>query len=62
MKVTVDKNTCIGCGACAAIAPDVFVMGDDTKAEAKVDEVPTDKEDTANEGANSCPVNAIKLE
>ena len=23
-KIEVDKNKCIGCGACTAIAPDVF--------------------------------------
>ena len=42
MKVSVDKNTCIGCGACAAIAPDIFLMGEDTKAEVKegMEEVP----------------------
>jgi ferredoxin len=62
MKVIVDKNTCIGCGACAAIAPEIYAMGDDTKAEAKMEEVPEEKEDSAKEGSNSCPVNAIKLE
>jgi ferredoxin len=62
MKVMVDKNTCIGCGACAAIAPDIYVMGDDTKADVKVEDVPDDKEGAAKEGSDSCPVNAIKLE
>jgi len=62
MKVTVDKNTCIGCGACAAIAPDIFLMADDTKAEAKKADVSGDEEGKAKEGADSCPVNAINLE
>ena len=29
MKVKVDKDTCIGCGACQAICSDVFEYGDD---------------------------------
>ena len=62
MKVTVDKNTCIGCGACAAIAPDVYEMTDDTKAQAKKAEISGDEEAKAKEGCDSCPVNAIKLE
>ena len=62
MKVIVDKNTCIGCGACAAIAPDIFEMGDDTKAEAKKADVSGDEEAKAKDGSESCPVNAIKLE
>ena len=28
--VTVNKDTCIGCGACAATCPDVFEMKDGT--------------------------------
>ncbi|MFH1439227.1 MAG: ferredoxin [Candidatus Woesearchaeota archaeon] len=64
MKVSVDKNTCIGCGACAAIASDIFIMGDDTKAEVKkgMEKVPSGKEVSAKEGADSCPVSAIRVE
>ena len=29
MKATVLKDACIGCGACQAIAPDVFEIEDD---------------------------------
>lgn len=61
MKASVDKNVCIGCGACAAIAPDVFVMGDDTKAEVKVKVVPPAKEKSAKDASSSCPVSAIKV-
>lgn len=38
MKVYVDKDTCIGCGVCEGICPDVFKMTDDGKAEAIVPE------------------------
>ena len=30
----VDKNVCIGCGACAAVASNTFEIGDDGLAEA----------------------------
>ncbi|MFU0824160.1 ferredoxin [Clostridium sp.] len=62
MKAFVDQDTCIGCGLCPSICPDVFDMGDDGKAHAIVDEVPGDVEDSAVEAQESCPVSAIKVE
>jgi len=57
MKVLIDKEACIGCGACEALCPEVFKMVDG-KAIAK-------KKDTndkcAKDAAESCPVTAIKL-
>ena len=41
MRVTVDEETCIGCGLCTEDCPEVFEMNDD-KARVKVDEVPQD--------------------
>ena len=34
MKVKVDKNLCIGCGACQSIEPSVFELEDDGLAKA----------------------------
>ena len=62
MKAMVDKDTCIGCGMCPSICPEVFDMDDDGKAHAIVDEVPSDNEDGAQEAADSCPVSAISVE
>ena len=42
MKAVIDPGTCIGCGLCAQVAPDIYEMQDD-KAVAKVDEIPEDK-------------------
>ena len=61
MNANVDKDTCIGCGLCPSICPDVFEMDDDGKAIAKV-EVPVGKEDEAKDAEASCPVNAISVE
>lgn len=62
MKAYVDQDTCIGCGLCPSICPEVFELGDDSKAHAVVDEVPSGAEDTAVEAQESCPVDAIKVE
>lgn len=62
MKTKVDPDTCIGCGLCPSIAPDVYEMGDDDKAHATVDKVPDGSEGAAQEAADSCPVSAISID
>lgn len=59
MNVYVDKETCIGCGLCPGICPDVFELNDDGKAEAYGD-VTSDNEETVREALDSCPVGAIR--
>ncbi|MGN1033894.1 MAG: ferredoxin [Intestinibacter sp.] len=61
MKADVDKDTCIGCGLCPSICPEVFEMDDDGLAHATVDTVPDDVKDEAKEAEESCPVNAITV-
>ncbi len=58
-KITVDKETCIGCGACASICPSGFGIKDG-KAFAKKANVP--KITCEQDAADSCPVAAIKIE
>lgn len=62
MKAFVDKDTCIGCGLCPSISPEVFDMQEDGKAGVIVDEVPAGSEDSAKEAEDGCPVNAIAVE
>ena len=61
MKAIVDKDTCVGCGLCANMCPDVFQMEDD-KAVVIVGSIPEDLAESAKEAASSCPVEAIKIE
>ena len=62
MKIKVNQEACIGCGACAATAEDLFELIGDGLSEAKVEEVPEDKVDAAKEALECCPTGAIVSE
>ena len=57
-KVTVNKDLCIGCGACTGIAADVFSFDDDGKVVA--DEVAPESEAAVDEDNAGCPVQDIE--
>ncbi|KXA95666.1 hypothetical protein AKJ65_01120 [candidate division MSBL1 archaeon SCGC-AAA259E19] len=70
VKVTIDQNTCTGCGTCEALCSEVFEMGDTGKAQITEEyqeddpssgEVPEDINCTET-AAQSCPVDAIDVE
>lgn len=61
MKACVDKETCIGCGLCASLAPDIFEMEDDGLA-GVVGEVTSTNEADVKNAEESCPVCAIKVD
>lgn len=58
MKVKVDKEKCVGCGACVVTCPEIFELKD---GKAEVKEKETDKE-CAKDAGGACPVNAISIE
>ena len=62
MKALVDSEICVGTGSCESLCPEVFELGPESVAEVKVDEVPPELEDGCREAANSCPVDAIRIE
>lgn len=53
------NESCIGCGACTAVCPEVFDLNDDGLAENIIGEVPAELADSAKEAAEACPVAAI---
>ena len=59
MKVKVNQDNCIGCGACHAICCDVFNINDYGLSEVVVDTVPEDKEEYVIDAIESCPTEAI---
>lgn len=64
MKVKVNKDVCIGCGACCNITDEYFVIGEDGLAEVsetfKEKEVPEDQEESVQDALDSCPTSAIE--
>ena len=62
MKAKVNKDACIGCGACNAIAQGIFEMDDDGLAIANTDPIPEEKEEEVRDASESCPTGAIEIE
>ena len=60
MKLKVNQDKCIGCGACTGLAPEVFDFNDDGLAETIIDEIPEELQESANEAKENCPVGAIE--
>lgn len=60
MKASVDKETCIGCGLCVDICPEVFEIKGDA-AVVQPGPVSIENEETCKQAAEDCPVSAIKI-
>lgn len=61
MKIRVSENLCIGCGACQALAADVFEINDNGVSEV-IKEPTEDNQNNAKDAADACPTNAISIE
>lgn len=58
-KVSI-TDECIGCGACAAVAPDIFEMDSSTmKSSIKKQPTTADEISLSKDAADACPVDAI---
>ena len=60
MKIIIDKNLCISCGACISIAGNIFAL-DEKTGKAKVISQPEVINENIKMAIKSCPVNAIKI-
>lgn len=59
MKVKINKDICIGCGACQAIVPEIFEIEDDGLAVAKDIEIDDEIKEDVVDAVEGCPTNAI---
>ncbi|MFC0082573.1 ferredoxin [Aciditerrimonas ferrireducens] len=59
IKVSVDKDLCIGTGNCAFFAPEVFEIGDD--AQARVLDPEARPIEEVIWAAEQCPIRAIRV-
>jgi ferredoxin len=55
--VKINQEKCIGCGMCAGMCPETFIMGANGKAEVVKNKVT----DCAKNAAENCPVEAISI-
>ena len=71
MKVAIDREGCIGCGACEALCPEVFKLLEDGKSsivekyrsgELGKGEVEEDLITCVENAKTSCPVEVISIE
>lgn len=59
MRISQEHEKCIGCGACVAVCPENWEMGDDGKANPKSRNSDAECNKSA---AAGCPVSIIKVE
>lgn len=61
-KIVLDKEKCIGCGACQVLCPEYFEMDEYGKSKIKKKEVDKSEINSIQEAIEGCPVQCIKLE
>lgn len=61
MKATVNPDLCNGMAVCEQTCPEVFEVKDGTSM-VKVDEVPSDVQQSCRQAAEGCPTSAILIE
>lgn len=59
MKVKISNDTCIGCGACVSICPEVFNFNDEGFAEVLDIKIENNNIEKVKDALESCPTQAI---
>jgi ferredoxin len=59
VRVIVDRDRCEGNAVCLGIAPDLFDLDDEDYAVVKVDPIPSDREQLAEQAIAECPRAAL---
>lgn len=61
LKASVNKNTCIGCGICIDICPNIFEFDPQGLSEATIATIDPSLGNCAKNAAKACPTNAIAI-
>jgi ferredoxin len=63
IKTWINKDTCIGCGTCIAVAPEIYEFDSDGKSKAKI-EIIDDPNliEKAKDAEVACPTHSVKVE
>jgi len=69
MKITQEREKCIGCGTCVAVCPNFWTMGEDGKSNLKgaqdagggIFELEVDDAGCNKEAESACPVQIIHV-
>ena len=67
IKLKINRDACIGCGACTAVMPDLFEIDDEGKASIKggtvkgkfSEKIISSKASDLDEAVSACPVEAV---
>lgn len=62
MKVVLNRDACIGCGACAALCEDIFEIDNEGLSKVKKEEIKDEEVESTRDAIESCPTGAITLE
>lgn len=62
IKVTIDQETCIGCGVCESMAPQYFKMNMESMKAELIAEPKEEDAELLKNVAESCPTSSIKIE
>lgn len=62
MKVVVNRDNCIGCGACEALCPEVFQIDDEGLSTVICENFSNADEAKVTEAVEGCPTSAIEKE
>ena len=60
MKIRVNQDACIGCGACCAIAEELFDIIEEGLSVANVEEGSEEQKEACMDAIESCPTGAIE--
>jgi len=60
VRVIVDRDRCEGNAVCLGIAPDIFDLDDEDYAVVKLDPIPADQEQLAEQAIAECPRAALQ--